>query len=90
MRAEIDEASLQRGERRAELEAAKSARAQALEGLRAFDAELASRLGVEPGEPVKVSSAAGLSAVSMKNEDGKEDEIELKKVDDEWKITMGA
>ncbi|GAA8850495.1 hypothetical protein DUHN55_34110 [Helicobacter pylori] len=27
------------------------------------------------------------ATVQVKNEDGKEDEIELKKVDDEWKIT---
>lgn len=41
--AALDEASLARGERRAELEAVKQRQASALEGLRAFDAELAQR-----------------------------------------------
>lgn len=43
--------------------------------------------GVEPGEPVKVSSAAGLSAVSMKNEDGKEVLAEFNEDKSEWATT---
>lgn len=35
----------------------------------------------------EVSDDEKTATVQVKNEDGKEDEIELKKVDDEWKIT---
>lgn len=35
----------------------------------------------------EVSDYEKTATVQVKNEDGKEDEIELKKVDDEWKIT---
>ncbi|AIL97418.1 L,D-transpeptidase [Corynebacterium ureicelerivorans] len=43
--------------------------------------------GVEPGEPIKVTAAAGLDSVSMTNESGKEVEAEFNDDKSEWTTT---